>query len=128
MIQTRRQLVIAAGAFALGGPAFAAPWARTQDWAWLEGEWNVWHRRLRKRLAGSNQWDEFAGRSMFWQVMGGLGNVDDDILDLPSGEYRGMSVRAFDPEPGTWAIWWVDSRNPTVIEAPVRGGFKGEIG
>lgn len=128
MIQTRRQLLLTAGASALAGPAFAEPVPHARDWAWLEGEWQVSHKRLRERLAGSDAWDEFGGRSMFWQVMGGLGNVDDDILDLPSGEYRGMSVRAFDPRTGTWAIWWVDSRNPTVIEAPVRGGFAGEVG
>ncbi len=126
MIQTRRQLILAAGACAIAGPSASS--GRADDWAWLEGEWKVRHRRLRQRLVGSDQWDEFAGRSMFWPVMGGLGNVDDDILDLPSGEYRGMSVRAFDPKTGTWAIWWVDSRNPTAIEAPVRGRFKGEVG
>ncbi|HEY5805232.1 MAG TPA: hypothetical protein VIT90_16210 [Lysobacter sp.] len=124
----------AAAASSLGLPAFAAsPEAaaaivHTQDWQWLLGNWDVWHRRLKERLAGSDDWEEFPGKSAFWMTMGGLGNVDDNVIDIPSGSYRGMSIRAFDPRSGTWAIWWLDSRAPTRIEPPVRGGFSGDTG
>lgn len=130
----RRFLAAAAGAAtcSLVSPAFAfAPITaqasvHAQDWQWLVGSWDVWHRRLKDRLAGSDEWEEFPGKSAFWQTMGGLGNVDDNIVDIPSGTYRGLSVRAFDPVAGTWAIWWLDGRNPTHIDPPVRGAFKGE--
>jgi len=116
----------AACSLALPGLAFApaagAP-AHARDWQWLVGNWDVWHRRLKDRLAGSDEWEEFPGKSVFWQTMGGLGNVDDNIVDIPSGTYRGLSVRAFDPRTGTWAIWWLDGRNATRIDPPVRGGF-----
>ena len=108
--------------------AFAADAPHAQDWQWLVGSWDVWHRRLKDRLAGSDQWEEFPGKSAFWQALGGLGNVDDNIVDIPSGTYRGLSVRAFDPATGTWAIWWLDGAGPGGIHPPVRGTFKGDGG
>ena len=68
-----------------------------QDWNWLVGNWDVWHRRLKERLAGSNDWQEFGGKSAFWLTMGGLGTIDDNIVELPGGDYRGLTIRAFDP-------------------------------
>jgi hypothetical protein len=105
-------------------PAFA-PYAR--DWDWLIGNWSVRHRQLRDRLTGSTEWDEFSGTCRNWPLMAGRGNVDDNVLDLPSGRYRGVGVRAFDVQTRQWAIWWIDSRAPG-IEPPVRGGFAEGVG
>lgn len=105
-------------------PVFA-PHAR--DWQWLIGSWSVRHRRLRDRLAGSTQWDEFSGTCSNWSLMGGRGNVDDNVLDLPTGRYHGVGVRAFDVEKRQWSIWWIDSRTPG-IDPPVRGGFADGVG
>lgn len=105
-------------------PSFS-PYAR--DWDWLIGNWSVRHRRLRDRLAGNTQWDEFPGTCTNWPLMGGQGNVDDNVLDLPSGRYRGVGVRTFDVETRQWSIWWIDSRTHG-IEPPVRGGFAEGVG
>lgn len=102
--------------------------AHAGDWSWLVGTWEVRHRRLKARLAGSTEWEDFGGRSSFRQMMGGLANLDDDIVDLPAGRYRGLSLRAFDPATGQWAIWWLDGRNPDRIDPPVHGGFSGGTG
>ena len=102
--------------------------AHRGDWQWLVGNWDVWHRRLKERLAGSDDWIEFTGRSACWLTMGGLGTIDDNVLDLPGGTYRGAGVRAFDPATGKWSIWWIDGRNPTRIDPPVVGGFEGDEG
>ena len=118
--------LMAASGAAISLPAAAA--APETDWAWLLGDWDVWHSRLKDRLVNSSEWQEFAGKSSFWNTLGGLGNVDDNSLDLPGGVYRGLSVRAFDPKAGSWAIWWLDGRNPERIDPPVRGGFKGDEG
>jgi len=130
----RREMIVGAGAAGLLGSAAAgaqaggAPSAHAHDWDWLIGNWDVWHRRLKDRLAGSTQWEEFPGESALWLALDGLATIDDNIVEIPSGTYRGLTVRAFDPASGTWAIWWVDGRNPTSIEAPVRGGFAGGSG
>src|SRR3546814_5783810 len=72
--------------------------------------------------------DLFGGKSACWPTLGGLGTIDDNILDLPDGEYRGFGIRAFDPATRTWSIWWVDGRNPTRIDPPVVGRFDGDEG
>jgi hypothetical protein len=105
-------------------PVFAA---HADDWSWLVGSWSVRHSRLKDRLAGSTEWEEFTGTCINWALMGGRGNVDDNILDFPSGRYRGVGVRAFDVETRQWSIWWIDSRRPG-IEPPVRGGFADGVG
>lgn len=99
-----------------------------QDWRWLRGNWNVRHRRLKERLAGSDEWESFGGRSAAWLTLDGLGTIDDNEMELPGGTYRGLGIRAFDPGTRQWAIWWLDARNPTHIEPPVRGGFEGDGG
>jgi hypothetical protein len=104
----------------------AAP--RDRDWDWLAGNWDVYHERLRDRLVGSTTWDKFAGKSAFWHTLGGLGNVDDDLLHLPTGTYRAISARAFDPQTNQWAIWWLDGRTAGRLDPPVRGRFSGDEG
>lgn len=138
--RTRRDflagLALAGGAAAFGLPAWslaaAAPTGaggpHTDDWTWLLGNWDVRHRRLKERLVGSTDWEDFAGKSALWMSLGGLGTIDDNIVELPGGSYRGLTLRAFDRASGQWSIWWLDGRNPTHIDPPVRGGFDGDSG
>lgn len=147
--QTRREVMatmaIAGAAAAFGIPGYAAAQTRrstpgsasssatelaahAHDWEWLVGSWDVWHRRLKERLAGSSDWDEFVGKSVLWLTMGGLGTIDDNSLDLPGGVYRGLGIRAFDPATRQWSIWWLDGRNPTRIDPPVMGRFDDDTG
>ena len=133
-------LATCAAAFALPGMAAARVCAgksaasnaagaeHTHDWQWLVGNWDVWHQRLRERLANDTHWDEFAGKSACWLTMGGLGTIDDNLLELPGGTYRALGIRAFNAQTGKWAIWWLDGRNPTSIEPPVMGGFDSNEG
>jgi len=119
--------LIAPGERSLAAPADGLA-RHIRDWDWLVGHWNVRHRRLKDRLVGSNEWEEFAGTCVNWPLLGGQGNVDDNVLELPSGIYRGVGVRAYDPEKEQWAIWWLDSRNPAHIDPPVYGGFSNGTG
>lgn len=101
---------------------------RRGDWAWLEGNWKVEHRRLRRRLAGDAHWDRFTGTSAVWMTLGGLGTIDDNLLHLPGGDYRAVGIRAYDPGTDRWSIWWLDGRNPARIDPPVTGRFEGDTG
>ena len=93
------------------------------------GRWQAHHRRLKERLAGSHEWVEFDGTQTFWQLMDGLANTDDNVFQIPGGEYRGVTLRAYDPGTGQWAIWWLDGRNPFgSLEPPVRGRFENGVG
>ena len=97
------------------------------DFDFLVGRWDVRHRRLKARLAGSTEWEKFNGTCVMWLTMDGAGTVDDNVLELPSGTYRAVGIRAFDPKTRQWSIWWLDARTPD-IEPPVRGGFKDGVG
>lgn len=131
---TRRDAFVAAlslGALSASAASAAATPTLTgheHDWDWLVGRWNVKHSRLKGRLVGSTNWEEFNGTSTLWLTLGGLGTVDDNLLELPGGTYRAVGVRAFDPKTKRWAIWWLDARYPDRIEAPVYGAFKDGVG
>jgi hypothetical protein len=93
------------------------------------GKWRVKHRRLKERLAGSTEWEEFDGTQTAWSLMDGFANVDENVFNMPSGTYKGVTLRAYDPNTGQWAIWWLDGRNPFgSLEPPVKGRFENGIG
>jgi hypothetical protein len=98
------------------------------DFDFYVGEWHVSHRRLKTRLANQNDWEAFSGVCHVYKTLGGFGNVDDNILELPSGRYRAMSIRAYDAASGNWSIWWLDGRNPSALDVPVVGQFDGKVG
>ena len=98
------------------------------DFDFLMGSWRVAHRRLAERLTGCETWEEFDGTNTAWPLLGGQGNVDDNVLHLPGGTYRAASIRCFDPASGTWSIWWLDARSPLALDTPVRGRFENGTG
>ncbi len=98
------------------------------DFDWLFGSWHVQHRRLKERLMNNTEWVPFDGTCVCQPLMGGAGNVDDNVLNLPEGSYRAVALRAFNAKTKTWAIWWLDGRNPHSIEVPVQGGFEDGVG
>ena len=85
------------------------------------------HRRLCERLVGNTVWEQFAGTADSRAIMGGLGNVDDNMLELPAGTYRAATLRVFDPATRLWSIWWIDGRRPA-LDPPVHGRFEEGVG
>lgn len=98
------------------------------DFDFVLGRWRVAHRRLKERLAASTEWVEFAGTMETRPVMGGLGNVEDNVLHLPEGTYRAVALRSFNPQEKAWAIWWLDGRAPWTLDTPVKGSFRDGVG
>jgi hypothetical protein len=109
-------------------PEIIEPGPAVHDFDFYFGTWRVHHRRLVSRLAGGDTWEEFDGTSTAWPLLGGAGNVDDNVLELPAGTYRAISLRSFDPATDQWSIWWLDGRSPTRLDPPVVGGFRDGIG
>lgn len=100
-----------------------------RDFDFLVGEWRVHSRRLKERLAGSDEWIEFDGAITSRKLMEGYANVDDTVFNMPEGVYRGVAPRAYDPRTGQWAIWWIDGRNPFGdLDPPVKGRFVKGVG
>ena len=100
------------------------PGAAVHDFDFYMGTWRIHNRRLTKRLAGSDDWEEFEGTSHAWPILGGAGNIDDNVVDLPSGQYRAISLRTYDPVADQWSIWWLDGRSPGRLDPPVVGRFR----
>jgi hypothetical protein len=61
------------------------PRSAVHDFDFYMGSWRIHHRRLKERLAGNDEWEEFEGTSVAWPLLGGAGNVDDNVLELPAG-------------------------------------------
>ncbi len=95
-----------------------------RDFDFLFGSWNVRHRRLTQRLAGSEDWAEFGGESTTQPTLGGSGNIEDNLICLPGGAYRAVALRSYDAASGNWAIWWLDGRSPHQLDVPVVGRFE----
>jgi hypothetical protein len=96
------------------------------DFDFLFGRWHVAHRRLQQRLAGCTEWDAFGGTLNCWPLLGGMGNVDDNLVELPAaqgGAYRAATLRAFEPKARQWSIWWLDARHAGQLDTPVVGNF-----
>ena len=98
------------------------------DFDFVVGSWNVSHRKLKERLANCIDWVEFSGTSDTSKVLGGYGNVEDNVLELPEGTYRAVALRSFNPIKKAWAIWWLDGRAPWSIDTPVIGAFSKGVG
>jgi hypothetical protein len=98
------------------------------DFDFFQGHWLVKHRRLKDRLAGSSDWEHFDGSCCMHKTLGGFGNIDDNILQLPAGTYRAVTLRSFDPKTQTWSIWWLDGRSPGALDVPVVGKFERGVG
>ena len=93
------------------------------------GDWRVHSRRLKERLAGSHEWVEFDGHQSGFKTLDGWGNAIENDFDMPSGAYSGLTIRAYDPKTGLWAIWWLDGRDPSdPLDPPMKGRFDKGVG
>lgn len=108
-------------------PLSAAP-AAPSDFNFIIGHWRVQHRRLNARLQGCTEWTGFEGESSTAHILGGFGNLEDNILHFPEGSVRAAAMRSYDPHTESWSIWWLDGRNPTRLDVPVVGKFADHVG
>lgn len=95
------------------------------DFDFLHGDWHSRQRRLRKRLAGCEEWDEFNADLHCRPILGGLGNTDE--LASPALSYTGLALRLYDEAERTWSIYWI-SAGEAAIEPPVTGHFADGVG
>jgi hypothetical protein len=117
------RLALALMAFAL--TCSAADLSGARDFDFEFGDWTVHHRVKR----ANGEWYEMDGTSNTRPILGGLGNVEDNVFHRPEGDSRGVAMRAYDPATAQWAIWWVDSRAPHgVLDPPVKGRFENGVG
>lgn len=119
--------LLAFGGLGMTLPAAAAT-AGIHDFDFFLGNWRVHHRRLRKRLAGSRDWDEFEGTSRCQSLLGGVVNINESESRRGGQTYSGLGIRAYDAASGQWADWYLDGGKPTAIDAPGVGRFAQGVG
>ena len=73
----------------------AEPSSRDFDF-WM-GRWSVHNRRLRKRLAGADEWDEFEATVVARPILGGMANEDEFRTDYDGGTDRGRFSPPHEP-------------------------------
>ena len=105
LLSTGLAILTMSGAQALGPSGAAMTRVNTDqsgvhDFDFFIGRWNVHHRRLKERLSNSHDWVEFKGTAVAQAIMDGAGNIDDNVLEIPGGTYRAVSLRSFDRKPG----------------------------
>src|SRR5258705_13691453 len=88
-----------------------------RDFDFLTGRWKVHNRRLRERLKGSTQWDEFEASCVARPILGGAGN-EDELRTSYWKDFVGMSFRLYDAAARRWSIYWADNRR-RVMDPPV---------
>ena len=92
------------------------------DFDFIVGRWNVHHWRLRERLKGSTEWDEFDGTTEDRSIVGGLGNIGEASLILNSAPLIATSMRLFDPQTQQWSVYFTNSTQG-ILSPPMTGGF-----
>jgi len=60
------------------------------------------------RLVHSNDREEFGGTCNAQTLLGGLGNVDDNVINLPGAPWRTVTLRSAmrPPTSTTWETNW----------------------
>jgi hypothetical protein len=97
------------------------------DFDFLIGTWKVHHRRLKERLVGCTEWEEFIGDTVDRKILNGVGNMDENILQRASGSIHAISLRLFNPQTREWSIYWSTDLTGT-LDVPMIGGFQDGYG
>jgi hypothetical protein len=96
---------------------------KTSDFAFLEGEWTVQHRYLRVKPEG-REWVEVKGTVSHHEYQDGWANIEDYVIDVPGGPNYAVGMRSYNPHNGQWTIWWLDGRDPSGMDEPMKGRFE----
>jgi len=97
------------------------------DFDFLVGTWKVHHRTLKARLKASTDWIEFEGDTLDRKILNGIGNMDDNIIHMPTGPVHAITLRLFSPASKEWSIYWSTERTG-ILDVPMIGGFEAGIG
>ena len=100
----------------------------SHDFDFIYGKWRMPNHRLKKRLAASNEWDDFITCDEGNPLPGGIGDIDYWKASYWK-DFVGVTVRTYDPKTDVWRIYWVDNTfSGGVVQPPVAGKFDGNVG
>ena len=105
----------------------AASTSSINDFDFLVGKWNIRNKKLKTRLAHSDDWTEFNATHEMNKILAGAGNLETIRAHVDGAYYEGMGIRLFDRTTALWRIYWTDN-NSGRMEPPVIGSFSNTLG
>lgn len=99
-----------------------------RDFDFLIGRWVVHNRRLKERLRGSTDWEEFEGTCRARHILDGFGNMDEFTMERASGRVEAVTVRLYSPRAHEWSIYWAATTGNGRLDVPMVGKFNGRRG
>ncbi len=96
-----------------------------RDFDFAFGKWKVHNRKLSKPLTGSKDWVEFEGTWVVRPIWNGRANMDEFVVDAPSGRIYGMTIRLYNPKTGEWSLYWANANNGEIAMPATVGHFDG---
>jgi len=139
LFTTRSMRIALAVALSLAAPvgsafAEAAPTEATavrdgqRDFDFMHGNWNIKLKRLKKRLAGSKEWEEFTGTTHCRPLWDGKANIEEGVFITPDGNrIDGITLRLYSPITREWRLYWANQKTG-VMDPPQVGVFKNGVG
>jgi hypothetical protein len=95
------------------------------DFDFAVGSWKFHLKRLKQRLAGSNEWVELDGTVVCRKVLDGRGEVEE--LNVESADkhmhIQGLALRLYNPESHQWSIYWANGADGVLEQSPMVGQF-----
>ena len=101
--------------------------SKASDFDFLLGTHKVLHKRLKTRLVGSKDWEEFNGTHKMEPLLNGIGNLEQHLMCFPEGQMEGMALRLFNPATRLWSIHWANSTSGK-LDVPMVGSFENNLG
>jgi hypothetical protein len=111
------------GALVIAPSATSSP----QDFDFLLGKWKLKHRKLKSRLSGSNEWEEFETAVEDFTILEGKGNMDVGYATRDGKPWEGRTIRLFNPKTRLWSLHWIAS-NISTMDPAVVGSFENGVG
>jgi hypothetical protein len=105
----------------------ASPVSSPRDFDFYQGRWTIVNRKLKSRLTGCTDWEEFAATGEMQLILNGMGNTDTFKTTISGEPFEGMTLRLFNPATRLWSIYWADSR-VVALDLPVVGSFDNNTG
>ena len=97
------------------------------DFDFLTGSWIMRHRRLKERLRGCTEWEEFDGTAVGRKLPNIVGHSDEVVMNRESGPAHGYTLRLFDLKSKEWSIYWATGAS-CLLDVPMIGKFKDGVG
>ena len=95
----------------------ARPPGKAGDFDFLNGSWNIQHRRFTEL----STWDSFEGEATCWSILGGAASIEE--LRIPSRDFHGMGLRLLNRERRVWSDFWMNAKSGVLLTPATEGYF-----